>query len=278
MEVARAFYSWTTPLLLLAVYGIIRYFAKPGDNKEGKINWTPWESVGVTLAIYFGAQLIGVLLLYAPITLLGSEEQATKWLSESVSGQFTTILLVEVLTVIFLLRFLKERLANLKTIGLQRPKWLDLGYVLVGFGLYFILYIVILNLAKAVIPELDLEQAQETGFESAKGLQLVLVFVGLVVLPPVVEEYLTRGFLYTGLKNKLPIIWAALITSGLFAVAHFQAGNGKPLLWAAAIDTFVLSLVLIYLREKTSGLWAPVGLHALKNSLAFLSIFVFHLV
>jgi membrane protease YdiL (CAAX protease family) len=60
----------------------------------------------------------------------------------------------------------------------------------------------------------------------------------------------------------------------LFAVAHLQFGSGAPLLWIAAIDTFVLSLFLIYLKDKTDSLWAPILLHMLKNFIAFMALFV----
>jgi membrane protease YdiL (CAAX protease family) len=34
-------------------------------------------------------------------------------------------------------------------------------------------------------------------------------------------------------------------------------------------------MVLAYLREKTGSLWPPIGLHALKNFVAFMALFVF---
>jgi len=270
-------------MYLLALYGLVRYFCKfRGNDKTNKeqINWTPLESVSVTLAIYFGAQLIGGLLAYAyPLIRGWSEQQMLDLFEKNVYGQFVLVAVIEGLTIWFLYRFLKSRSANFKAIGLNRhPKWLDLGYVLLGFGAYFLLYVIAVNVAKAITPHLNLDQQQQIGFEGARNIQLIFVFASLVVLPPFVEELLVRGFLYTGLKNKLPMIWAVLITGLLFAVAHLQAGSGAPLLWIAAIDTFILSTVLIYLREKTGSLWASIGLHMLKNCLAFLSIFVFHLV
>ena len=270
-------------MYLLALYGLVRYFCKfRGNDKTNKeqINWTPLESVSVTLAIYFGAQLIGGLLAYAyPLIRGWSEQQMLDLFEKNVYGQFVLVAVIEGLTIWFLYRFLKSRSANFKAIGLNRhPKWLDLGYVLLGFGAYFLLYVIAVSVAKAITPHLNLDQQQQIGFEGARNIQLIFVFASLVVLPPFVEELLVRGFLYTGLKNKLPMIWAVLITGLLFAVAHLQAGSGAPLLWIAAIDTFILSTVLIYLREKTGSLWASIGLHMLKNCLAFLSIFVFHLV
>jgi membrane protease YdiL (CAAX protease family) len=91
-----------------------------------------------------------------------------------------------------------------------------------------------------------------------------------------VEEILFRGFLYSGLKKSLPKIWAVLLTCTIFAAPHLLEGGSSGLLWVAGIDTFILSLVLIWLREKTGRLYASMGLHALKNFIAFASLFLLH--
>lgn len=146
---------------------------------------------------------------------------------------------------------------------------------MIGFVIYFVVFVIISAIAKHFVPDLDLDQKQQIGFKDPSRLQLPLVFVSLVILPAFVEETLVRGFLYTGLKKGLNKVWAILLASSLFAIAHLQAGSGEPLLWIAALDTFVLSLVLIYLKDKTGSLWAPIGLHLLKNWLAFSYLFLF---
>jgi membrane protease YdiL (CAAX protease family) len=244
-------------------------------KKSGSVNWTPLEAISITLATYFGGQLIGSLMVYLPLAIAGWDSQkATDWFDSSTFGQFVLILAIEAITVGLIYLFIKRRGASFKTLGLRKPQFTDLGYALLGFAAYFLLYVGVAIAAKNLLPGLDVDQEQQIGFESATGAQLGLVFVSLVLLPPVVEEILMRGFLYGGLKKSLPKVWAVVITSGLFAVAHLQFGSGEPLLWIAAIDTFVLSLVLIYLRDKTNGLWAPIGLHMIKNFVAFMALFV----
>lgn len=143
---------------------------------------------------------------------------------------------------------------------------------------YFAIYIALVLALKALIPSLNTGQEQELGFgEHVAGADLAYVLMSLVLLPPIVEEILVRGFLYTGLRSKFPKIPAALITSILFAMAHLQFGSGNALLWIAALDTFTLSMVLVYLRDKTDSLVAPIGVHMLKNGIAFMSLFILHL-
>lgn len=272
--------NWFVPFYLLGLFGIVCFFIKRQDAKQGKVNWSPLEAVGVTIAIYFLGQVLGSLLAYVyPLVRGWSQTQSMNWLENNVYGQFLTILFVEVISVWLLYLFLKRRLANFKTIGLKRrPIVSDLGYVVLGFMAYFLIYLVIVSVVKHLAPGLNENQQQQLGFSNPSGVQLPFVFISLVILPPITEELLVRGFLYTGLKKGLPLIWAVLITSGLFGIAHLQAGSGQPLLWIAALDTFSLSLVLIYLREKTGSLWASIGLHMLKNLIAFLGLFVFHIV
>ncbi len=273
--------NWFTPVYVLAIYGLVRYIARPrlAENNQANakyIHWTPIESVAVGLLIYFAGQFGGVVLaLFIPRLWGLDSSQVISWMEHNVLGQFITILLVEAVSVGLLWGFIRRRRSSWQALGLKLPKWRDVGYVLIGFGMYFVAAIVFLQIAKLLFPNIDANQQQQIGFDGASGIQLVPVFISLVILPAFVEELLVRGFMYGGLRKGLNKYAAALITSALFGIAHLQAGFGSPLLWVAAIDTFVLSLVLIYLKEKTGSLAASIGLHMLKNTLAFLSLFVF---
>ncbi len=249
------------------------------DQSHGTVSWGPFAAVAVTVGIYFSSQIIAGLAFYLTLIVLGWDEgQITEWLAGTTAGQFLLFFTVEALTIGMLWLYLRKRKASFRTIGLKKPRLKDAGYALIGFGMYFLLYMGVLMVARLLIPGLDLEQEQEIGFEAVgRGVELVPVFIALVVLPPIVEEIVMRGFLYSGLRKRLPVIFAALITSLLFALAHLQFGSDAPLLWVAGIDTFVLSMVLIYLREKTGSLAAPILLHGIKNLLAFSVIFIFQL-
>ncbi len=269
--------------LAVAFYGFYRYILPfhPTNKAKHVLQWGGWEAIGVVVFIYYLSQLVGGISAAIIAALQGKTgAAASQWLQDSAVGQFTIILLIEVVTLSLLYFFLKRRGASFKTIGFvkRKPTWKDLGYVALGFAAYFFLYVVAINIVKSLIPGLDLQQEQEVGFETAQGLSLIFVFLSLVILPPVTEEIVARGFLYSGLRQQFakPLL-AAVVTSVLFGMAHLQAGLGKPLLWVAAIDTFILSMVLIGIRERTQGhLWAPIGLHMLKNTIAFLTLFVFH--
>lgn len=267
-------------LYILALYGCVSFFVVRHKKADKIANWTPLESVAVTLFIYFFSQLFVGLLLYGVLGVAGwNESRIADWFSGAVIGQFVLMCCIQIVTVGLLAFFLRRRKATFQSIGfIGRPKWDDLGRAVVGYLAYMTFYIVVAMFIDRFLPVIDLDQKQQIGYDQVSSLQLPLVLISLVVLPPLVEELVVRGFLYTGLKRRLPVIYAAILTSFVFAIAHLQAGSSAPLLWVAAIDTFILSMVLIKLREQTGNLWAPILLHALKNFVAFLGLFVFRLV
>lgn len=247
-------------------------------NKD--IGYGPVDAILVTLGTFFGAQLIIGQLISALPSILGWEATRINLLFEqSVVARFGMIFAIEAITLCLLWLFLQSRNVSRKAIGLVRPEIRDISYAILGYAAYFVLFIVVSVVAKAAVPELNLQQEQQIGFSRGTGgAMLWLIFISLVILPPITEEILMRGFLYTGLRSKLPKLIAALVTSALFAAAHLQWRSGNALLWVAALDTFTLSMILVYLRDKTGSLWSPILVHMIKNGLAFVLLFVFKVV
>lgn len=263
---------------LFGLYGVMRFFIKREQEKHEKVNWSPLEAVGVTLAIYFVAQIAVAVLIGILLGALGwdSDRISTEF-GQTPGLQFVYLLAIEALSIGLLWWFMKRRRTNWRAIGWVKPRWSDIAYALSGFVVYFAVYtIIVFNLLTTLFPQVDTEQQQQLGFSTdVTGLGLLFVFLSLVILPPLVEEILVRGFLFTGLRNKLPFIWAAVISSVVFGAAHLQWGSGESLLWTAAADTFVLAMVLAWMRNRTGSLWPGITLHFIKNSLAFLALFIF---
>lgn len=246
---------------------------KPAAPEAPKM-YGPWVSVFVTLFLYFAAQLLAAAVIYSiPAANKWAHEKQEAWL-QNPWVMFSYIALAEAIILGVIYKLLSKRKLSFRTIGLNKPKAAFIGYALGAYALYFVIYLVSLVVAKAVLPGLNLEQKQELGFDqTTTGLSLLPIFISLVILPPITEEIIMRGFLFTGLRTKLPFISAAIVTSLMFAAAHLGEGGGGGLLWVAGIDTFILSLVLCYLREKTGSLWPGIGVHMLKNLVAFVVLY-----
>jgi len=232
------------------------------------------QTVLIGLLLYIVPPVIASVWIGLTVALIGvSSVDATHWLENAASAQFVYVLITEVLVmaaIVWLLRVTEE---TWRSIGVRKPKFSHIAYTLGGFVSYYAIYIVVAAIVSQIFA-LNFNQRQEIGFSTdSTGVNVAFAFAALVILPPIVEEILFRGFLYTRFRKALSIKWAAVAASLLFAAAHLQFGSGNALLWVAALDTFILSLVLVYLREKTGNIWAGAGVHALKNLLAFLILF-----
>jgi membrane protease YdiL (CAAX protease family) len=248
-----------------------------------KALFPPWPvTIGVFMvfAAYILASIVGESLIVVYGLLQGRQlDDIESWYLGSTFVQFISGVIIYGLMALATYLFVRSYKVSLKGLGLVTPRLRDIGIALLGIVPYIVGYGILLTVATTLFPSIDVEQEQQLGFEQTTNiLALSLIFVSLVILPPIVEELTMRGLLLTSLLKRFKFLFAAIITSVIFAVAHLQFGSGAPLLWVAAIDTFILSLVLCYMRYKTGSLWPGIFLHALKNGVAFLSIFVFHLV
>lgn len=235
-----------------------------------RVGWGPTSAIFLTFFLYFGAQFFAgvVLAILSAVTSLsfGLSDEGSP---VGIAGQFYFVVISDAAMLLALWLFLRSRRSGFRSLGLaRRPAIRDAGYVLAGYAVYFGLLVAALAIL-GPLTGINLEQQQELGFNNLfSGPEIVMGFIALVALPPIIEELVFRGFLFTGLRKRLTFIWATLITSFLFASPHLLASS-EGLLWVAGVDTFVLSLVLCYAREKTGALWAPIAIHAIKNAIAF---------
>ena len=218
------------------------------------------------LASFFVAQILVIGGLYV-----------LSWIHVPLSGINQTLFLTITTAVVYALMLtivigvpwlLFRSMTTKQDIGLMRPmSWSDLGFAPLGFIIYFVISALLAYGAEKLLPGIDLKQAQETGFSHVtQYYQYILALLSLVVVAPVAEEMIFRGFLYGKLRKLMPVWVAMLITSALFGLIHGQ--------WNVGIDVFALSMVLCNLREITGSIWAGILLHMIKNGIAYYILFI----
>ncbi len=227
----------------------------------------PWGAVAALL-VGFGAYLISQLavgLAILPIIRSRGEAATASLQDPWASLALTAISSAIMLGVVWL--FLRSKKFTLKELGFKKPTLGNVGVAVLAYIVYFVVFLVTVLALSAFVPAFNADEAQDVGFVGAQGWQLALAFVGLVIIAPISEEIFFRGFLYRGLRRSWPIWLAGIGASGLFALAHGQ--------WNVDVDVFILSLLLIFVYQKTNNLWLCIGMHATKNLIAFLFLFVF---
>jgi membrane protease YdiL (CAAX protease family) len=296
--------------------------------------WEPNFAIFGGLALFLFPQLLIALFLIPLISVVPELSDAIND-GNSVLVNFSLYGLSEILTFTLLYFMLKKRGYTWADLGLRRKGLGKLWLLLPVMAGYFFLTLTLQFIASLFVSEEVLNADQELGFEQANGApELILAFVALVIIAPVVEEFLFRGFMYAGLRRAglalslllagfgflglLAIvavrslvpesslfiqIWAAfvlLLACGGFLLSKKQqlaswllrlAERKQANIWAAALlsaavfglahgqlnvglDTFALGIFLAYIYEKSGTIWLPIFLHANKNLLAFVLIFI----
>ncbi|MEI7838512.1 MAG: CPBP family intramembrane glutamic endopeptidase [bacterium] len=241
-----------------------------------EVKWGPLWATSLTIGIYFISQILAAVLLFGYYYIFHfNGKHFNNWLNSSVTVQFFYVLIIEIQSIGIIWLFLKWKNISIKAIGLVKFKAMDLLYAISAFGIYILILYSISETLSKFIKSFNLNQQQDVGFHSPHGMTaLILTFFSLVILPPIAEEIIFRGFLFSGLRNKMKFIYAALITSVIFAMPHLLESQKGGLLWVAGLDTFTLSIVSCFLRDQTKTLWPSILLHSLKNFLAFSILFL----
>ncbi len=211
------------------------------------------------------AQAVGIVLV-----------QGLQWLGVPLASVddalFTTVANLFVYTlalalIIGLPWLIKKSRTSPEELGVKRPRWTDIFWLMGGVVAYVILTVAVTVTMRLLVPDANYNEPQDTGFSGVTtSWQFALTFISLVIVPPLAEEFIFRGYLFGKLLKYVPATLAVLLSAGLFAVAHGQ--------FNVALDTFALGVVLAVLRIKTGSIWASVALHALKNGVAFYFLFV----
>ena len=84
-----------------------------------------------------------------------------------------------------------------------------------------------------------------------------MLFLGIVVLAPLMEEMIFRGLLFGWLRRHLGLWQAAALAALGHAILHFDLG--------ALPGLFALFLFLAWIYEYSQRLWVPAIIHAVHN-------------
>ena len=170
--------------------------------------------------------------------------------------------------------FISKR-ASRRALGLHgSPTWTDIGLAPAGYLAYLVLAFLFLNIF-IMFPWFDANEAQNVGFSVyVFGFDRLVAFITLVIIAPIAEEIVFRGWLYGKMRaklsgvmsNKLSMVISMLLVSLLFGAVHMQ--------WNVGINVFALSLVLCALREINGTIYSGILLHMIKNGIAFYMMFV----
>ncbi len=99
---------------------------------------------------------------------------------------------------------------------------------------------------------------------SLQKVPSLLSLWALVIIPPIIEEIVFRGFMFPAFAKRFGVVLGAVVSSLLFAVAHLQLN--------VSVYTFILGLLLCFLYVRLGSTIPGIGIHMLNNYLAYMAL------
>lgn len=278
MEIAKAQVLFDIGLLTLGamalgllVFSLVRkHDREVGWHHHGNVWTDPYDRIDLlaawTLIVFFFGQV--ALLLFA-LKAGFSTETATEGTAEKLLD-LPTILAGTAFNLIlgggvFAFATLGRDRNPVELFGLDRislPKLIfwSIGALIVTYGIMAILLLRIWEPFFAPLwgAEDDRQLVVKTMMDDPSPLLRIVLILSAVVVAPLVEEVIFRGYLYAVIKRFSDRFLAAVTTSLLFALIHGNIPGLLPL--------FGLAIVLCIAYEMTGSLWVPISIHALFNS------------
>ncbi len=247
-----------------------------------------WSTVFYTLAllVWSGAAIICSQLVigYLLIWIIGRDNFSQPlWTGiYSILSYILAFLLIAIVPILILEKLkkknvakeLKERVSRTE-LGLKElPTWTDIGLAPIGLIISLFLAAGLVALF-SLFSWFDPNQTQEVGFNIyVGGFDRIVAFLTLVVVAPIAEELIFRGYIYNVLRkyyfrkmsDLASMCLSIFLVSLLFALIHGQ--------WNVGVNVFAMSIVLCGLRELTGTIYAGILMHMLKNGIAFYLLYV----
>ena len=222
---------------------------------------------GLGLAVWVGGALLlsQFLVVYILINILPRD----MLVSNSMTALYSVIMYAVCLVItIFVPWFLLKKKTTRNELGLYgAPTWTDVLLSPVGYIVMMIAAQAVMLVATALLPGVNWEQTQETGFNNLYRFEdFTVAFFSLVILAPICEEIIFRGWLYGKLRSRMAAVPAIIIVSVLFGLMHGQ--------WNVGLIVGIMSVIMCIQRELTGTIWSGILLHMIKNGVAFYLLFV----
>jgi membrane protease YdiL (CAAX protease family) len=229
-----------------------------------RVPWKILDAVVVFLAAWIVLPIVAVLVLrlaspYVPL----AHELIQRLVDGDIAVTFGLTLVDALAALGLLLLYLRRYKVGWPAIGWRKfDVWQAAKYLLVIFVVFVILTNITLKLISLFDPSFD--QVQRNDFIDSAGTHPGFALIALVLLPPIIEETVFRGFIFPAFAQRWGVWAGAIASSVLFGIAHLQAN--------VTIYTFLLGMLLCYMYVRLRSIYPGMILHMLNNYLAYLAL------
>ncbi len=250
------------------------FFVFPNSSWEVPVRIT---HVIAVFAIYFIATYASsyFFLSLSKAKILQEAVALTSWYNFATS---LTILICFALLLFFLPKKIRIGIWH-KSSAEQRPVREDLWFALFAWAISFPMVLFLSQMLELFVSTF-FNVSQLPDQVAVRYLKMTfehpfyfMMSVGsIVILAPLIEETLFRGFLQTFIRQHLGSKQAIWITALCFSFFHFSSEQGLgniPIIGSL----FILALFLGYIYERQGSLIAPMALHSTFNAISVMNIY-----
>jgi uncharacterized protein len=246
----------------VAIYG--RLFRGVYLSHRGKVSGDQFTR----LDVYFVFIIVLYILLMSFQTVTSARPLSTRRVDTSlliigVLIQWSVILLPILIS--FTLRHMRPTaLFGLDTLRFRKVVLLGVGLLLAALPVIALSSVIVSSIFH-FSPQRDSQEIVRVFENAASPSQKIPIIVLAVVLAPMIEEFVFRGFVYGVLKRHFGAFASLLFTGILFAVVHLHPPSLVPL--------FLLACALTIAYEFSGSLLVPMTMHAFFNGLTLVGVF-----
>ncbi len=219
--------------------------------------WGRWATLGLGFVALFGSQAVALLALTAWYG--AGITQLRDFSGDGVAVTIIIFVSIPLQLVLLYLLALGRGGDALRYLGLTLPRRGELA-----FGIAVTVALVVVgNLVSWLFGHFIVTKFQIDIYRTASAagfLPLVMLWLAVVVVTPVGEEVLFRGFLFRGWLRTPRDAWPVILaTAFLWSIVHLQYD------WFVIAQVFVFGVMLGFMRWATGSTILTIALHALIN-------------
>lgn len=218
-------------------------------------------------------KIIGSLLLIIILTFAVGSILA--WLGFGPDSNWTGILSVLLSQIIFavcaylIIRKKKKTYgpSYIRNKGFESDSWkmIIIGLGTAGFGNLLISQVVKLLGENNLLVNNSIDMVNNA-LSAQTTIDIILQIVVLVVIAPIVEEFLFRGYVFTETKRMFSLAASVIINGLLFGLFHMNLLQG--------INTFFLAIVLSLIYYYRANITDNIIVHFTNNAIAVVTSFI----
>ena len=106
-----------------------------------------------------------------------------------------------------------------------------------------------------------------SSFTADNNIAILLLMLGGFIVQGAAEEFLSRGLVFCGLRDKVSLPVAVGANAIVFTLPHLStlSGSGAVYILSGILSLIVISCLFSFLTIRTKSIWAACGLHSMWN-------------